>query len=302
MFPVLLEYGSFRMHSFGVLVALGFLAGMLWSYREARRVGIDTARVVDLSFFLLIFGVVGARLLYIAVNWESFRAIYATVAVSEGALPGLLALLRETIAFWNGGIVWYGGLLLAFAAGLVLIRRSALPLWQTADVLAPGVMLGLAVGRLGCLAAGDDYGRIVESARAAVLAGGESPWWTVTFTHPDSLVPDSLLGLPLYPTQVMMALNALGIFAVLVAMRPAKAFHGQLVWTMMALYGLGRFGIEYFRGDEARGFLFGGMLSTSQSIALASIVPAIGMLIYCARSQRVALKPGYAAGVTEYRP
>jgi prolipoprotein diacylglyceryltransferase len=71
---------------------------------------------------------------------------------------------------------------------------------------------------------------------------------------------------------------------------------------MMALYGLGRFGIEYFRGDEARGFLFGGMLSTSQSIALASIVPAIGMLIYCARSQRVALKPGYAAGVTEYRP
>lgn len=285
MFPILLEIGGFKLHSFGFFVALGFAAGIWWSVREGGRVGLPREKILDLTFWLLVAGVIGARLLFVLVNWQDYVLNMAAQIQEQGNVNGRLLGLVEAAAVWKGGIVWYGGLLTAFAVGLVFMRRKHLPVWQTADAVAPGVMLGLAFGRIGCLAAGDDYGKVVESAWEAVRDGGTPPWWTVTFTNPESLVPDTLQGVPLYPSQMLMSLNALVIFAVLAWLRRAKTFHGQVTWTMMLLYSVGRFFIEYARGDLGRGFVVEPWLSTSQFISVLTFALAAFMYFRCMRRE-----------------
>lgn len=291
MFPILLEIGTFRLHAFGVFVALGFAAGIWWSVREGGRIGLPRERVLDLTFWLLVSGVVGARLLFVAINWQDFFVFTAEQVEAQGNAGGVLRGLLEAAAVWKGGIVWYGGLLTAFAVGLLYMRRAKLPVWATADAVAPGVMLGLAFGRIGCLAAGDDYGKVVESAWETVRAGGDAPWWTLTFTHPESLVPESMLGMPLYPAQILMSLNALLVFAVLVWLRRVKSFHGQVTWTMMLLYAVGRFLVEYSRGDVGRGFLIDPWLSTSQFISVLTFALAAGMYFRCMRRETITAAP-----------
>lgn len=293
MLPILLTIGDFELHAFGVLVALGFVAGIAWCLYEAGRLGVSRERMLDLSFWLLIAGVLGARLLFVAVNAKAYAAYFGERTAELGLAGGILHTLIESVAVWNGGIVWYGGLFGAFAAGAAYLRRHGMPVWATADLVAPGVMLGLAIGRLGCLAAGDDYGKIAVHSWDLVKDGLPPEWWTLTFTDPRSLVPEELLGKPLYPTQIMMALNALGIFAVLLVMRRFKRFHGQIVCTMLMLYSITRSVIEVYRGDPGRGFWFNDTYSTSQVIGAVLFFVSIAMIIYLRRTQRVAA-PGPA--------
>ncbi len=288
MFPILIEAGEYTLHSFGLFVALGFIAGIFWTLRAARRAGLPHDRVLDLCFWIMASGLLGARLLYVAVNWRSLLGFAAAEVEAGGWLAGLGAVLVESVAIWEGGLVWYGGLLTAFAVAWIHMRRSGLPVWKTADTVAPGVMLGLAIGRIGCLAAGDDYGAVVESSWQALVDGGDPAWWTLTFTHPQSLVPAELLGRPLYPTQPLMSLNALLVFGVLVLLQRRKPFDGAVVWTMMALYAVGRFGVEFMRGDTGRGFLLDGVLSTSQAIGIVAFAVSLYMLRRLSRVRSVA--------------
>lgn len=283
MFPVILQIGTVSIHSFGVFVALGFAAGIWWSVREGGRIGLPRERVLDLTFWLLVSGVIGARLLFVAINWQDFFVHTAAQIEEHGNATGILRGLLEAAAVWKGGIVWYGGLLAAFAVGVWYMRRTNLPVWKTSDAVAPGVMLGLAFGRIGCLAAGDDYGKVVESAWETVRTGGNAPWWTLTFTDPQSLVPQEMLGMPLYPAQILMSLNALLIFAVLVWLRRVKTFEGQVTWSMMLLYSVGRFFVEYSRGDAGRGFVVDPWLSTSQFISVLTFALAAVMYARCKR-------------------
>lgn len=277
MFPVLLQIGGFKLHSFGFFVAMGLAAGILWTYREAKRVGADVARILDLAFWLVIAGLVGARVLFVIVNAKEYAAFMVRQVENHGVVAGMGRGLIEIFALWKGGLVWYGGLLAAFAVALLYLRRRGMPVWATADILSPGVMLGLAIGRLGCLAAGDDHGKVVASAWEAVLRGEDAPWWTLTFTDPASLVPPDLLGKPLYPTQILLSANALAIFGLLLWLRGRKRFEGQLVWAMLLAYSIGRFAIEYFRGDVARGFLLANWVSTSQAISIVVFTLALVM-------------------------
>ena len=140
-------------------------------------------------------------------------------------------------------------------------RRYALPGWQTADVLAPGVAIGQSVGRLGCLAAGCCYGR------AANLP------WAVTFTDVDAArTVGTPLDTPLHPSQIYESLATLLIFLVLIWLAPRKKFAGQVVLSYLVLYSSARFVLEYFRGDASRGSV--GPFSTSQAVALALVAGA----------------------------
>jgi phosphatidylglycerol:prolipoprotein diacylglycerol transferase len=290
MLPTLFELGSFKIHSFGVMVAIGFVMGIWWCGREAVRLGYERDRILDLCFWLLISGVLGARILFVIVNWHEFWRFFAAQREAQGVVGGTASWIVEMLAIWKGGIVWYGGLLGAFGVGVLYMRRHKLPVFATSDLIAPGVMLGLAFGRLGCFAAGDDHGRVVESAWKAVQAGGKAPWWTLTFANPQSLIPDDMLGKPLYPTQLMMSGKDLIIFAVLLWMRRIKTFHGQLVWTMMIMYAVLRAYVEYYRGDVGRGFLIPGIISTSQFISILTFVFGVAMLLYCSRTQRAPIQ------------
>ncbi len=239
--------GPLTLHSYGVLLAIAFLAGLYVAARLAKRDGLDASKVTDLGVYVLIAGLLGAKLLLVVVEWKHYE-------LNPGEIWSL---------FQSGG-VFYGGLLGALPVAWFFARRSGLPGWRTADALAPGVILGQAVGRLGCFAAGCCHG-----------APAEVPW-AVRFT--DVYAARSVgtpLDTPLHPTQLYESAVAFAIFGALLWLFPRRRFYGQIVASYALLYAVARFCLEFFRGDPSRGFVFGGMLSTSQFIALLMVL-AIG--------------------------
>lgn len=250
--------GPLTLHTYGVLLAIAFLAGLFVAGREAKRSGLESARITDMAVFLLIGGLLGAKLMLLAVDWSYY---------SQNP--------REMFSLLQSGGVFYGGLLGALPVAWWYARRYGLPGWWTADVLAPGVILGQAIGRLGCFAAGCCHGRPATVP------------WAVTFkdTYAERAV-GTPLHTPLHPTQLYESAMALVIFAVILWVARRKRFHGQVVLAYVLLYAVGRFVIEYFRGDASRGVVFG-VLSTSQLLAIVMVIAALLMIPYLLKKQRV---------------
>ena len=247
MYPTLIQIGSFKIHTYGTLIALGFLVAIVLASREAKRVGEDPEKLLDLAFYMIISAIVGSRLLYILLHYQYYR---------ENPL--------EIIKVWNGGLVYFGGLVLALIVAIWYIQRNHLPLWKTCDIATPSIAIGQAIGRLGCFFAGCCYGKETTLPLA------------ITFNHPESL---ARLGVPLHPTQLYSSLNAFFIFLILMMVKKSKVFDGFLLWLYVLLYSLTRFFIEYLRGDP-RGFVIEGLLSTSQFIGIILGMISIFMLFY----------------------
>jgi phosphatidylglycerol:prolipoprotein diacylglycerol transferase len=249
MHPILFEIGDWPVYSYGVLLALAYLAGLQLAVVRARHMGLDGARVMDLGIYLIIAALVGAKLMLVVVDFDYF----------VGQPGELLSLVRAAGVF-------YGGLLAAFAVAVLLIRRYRLPLWKTTDVFAPGIALGHIVGRFGCLLAGCCYGRATDLP------------WGITFTDPAAAANvGTPLGIPLHPTQLYEAGAELVILVALLATeRRGRPFPGRTFWSYLLLYAVSRFVIEFFRGDE-RGMLFG--LSTSQAVSVVLAPIAVVMLL-----------------------
>jgi len=244
--PILFRIGPFNLHTYGLFVAMAFLTGIGLALREARRVGEDPNKVLDLAFYMLIASIIGSRILYVLVNWPMFK----------DDLP-------EIFRLWHGGLVFYGGFIGAVITALWYVSRKGLLVWKTADIFAPSIAFGQFVGRIGCFFAGCCYGKVCELP------------WAVTFTHPESLAPK---GVPLHPTQLYGSLIALLIFLLLTGLKRIKKFEGQLFWTYVLLYGIARSVLESFRGDE-RGMLIENLISTSQLIGMIMALLAIVILI-----------------------
>ncbi len=234
MYPILFQYGRLTLYTYGLLIAFAFLAALWLLGREARQRGLEPRPYQDLGFVVLVSALVGARLFYILVEWEHF---------ARNPL--------QVFEIWKGGLVFYGGFVGAALAALVYVRAKGLPLWTTADLVAPALALGQAIGRIGCFFAGCCYG-----AECALP-------WAVTFTDPRGLAP---LHAALHPTQLYAAAANLLIFAVLqFLLRPRQRFPGQIFGAYLVLYPAARFTIELFRADP-RGAL--GPLSTSQALGI----------------------------------
>lgn len=245
MHPLLLKLGPFSIHTYGFFVAMGFIAGILLAKREAKRLGEDPERIMDLSFYLLIAAIVGSRLLYIFINPEIF-----------------LSDILESFRIWNGGLVFYGGFIAALIIGLSYLKIKKMPLWRTMDIAALSLPLGQFFGRLGCFSAGCCYGKACDLP------------WAVTFTNPDTLAP---IGIPIHPTQLYHAISNLSIFVFLWFFRRRKKYNGQLFWLYILLYAVTRSFIEIFRGDF-RGELIFGALSVAQAIGIIMAPVAVIMM------------------------
>lgn len=252
-------FNNLTLHTYGALLAVAFLAGLFVAHREAKRAGLDPARITDMAVYVLIGGLVGARLLLLVVDWRTYY---------ENP--------RDLLTLLQSGGVFYGGLIGAFPVAWWYARRHNLDAWPTADVLAPGVAIGQAIGRLGCFAAGCCWGRSCDLP------------WAVTFKNPyTARQVGTPLDIPLHPTQLYESLATALIFLLLLFLARHKKFHGQVAVAYVSLYAAVRFGIEFFRGDAARGVVFGGALSTSQFIAILMLVGAVVLFPYLARKQRV---------------
>jgi len=239
--------GPIPIRMYGLMIAIGFVLGITLAARRAKKEGLDPERILDMGVYLLLAAIVGSRVLYVLTALQEFRGNPLDV-----------------FAIWKGGLVFYGGLLAAVPTGIWYMRKHKLPVWQTADIMAPSISLGHAFGRLGCFFAGCCYG--------APCTGP----FCITFSDPHSLAP---LGTPLFPTQLMESGGEFVIFGVLLALRNRKRFHGWLFGLYLILYAGLRFVLEFFRGDAVRGVYFG-LVSTSQIIAVLIILAAVvGMMV-----------------------
>ncbi|MCR4374069.1 MAG: prolipoprotein diacylglyceryl transferase [Acidobacteria bacterium] len=260
MHPILFEIGGWPVYSYGVLLAAAYLIGLQLGVVRARRAGVDPARIMDLGIYLIIAALVGAKLMLVAVDFDYFRQN-----------PG------EILSLVRAGGVFYGGLIAAVAVGLWLVRKYKLPVWSTADLMAPGIALGHVVGRFGCLMAGCCYGRPTDVP------------WAITFTDPAAAANvGTPLGIPLHPTQMYDAGAELIILGLLLfTERKGRRFAGRTFWAYLLLYGISRFVIEFYRGDINRGTI-GGALSTSQFISALLVPLSLAMLVYLRRVARAA--------------
>ncbi len=265
------SFGPFTLHTYGFLLAIAFLLGLWVASRQARRAAAVlyatdderaryASRVTDMAVWVLIAGLVGAKLLLVLVDWRYFTSH-----------PGQLASI-----FQSGG-VFYGGLIGGMLVAWWYVSRFKLPGWLTADVLAPGVVLGQAIGRLGCFSAGCCWGK------ACTLP------WAVTFTDIyASRAVGTPMDTPLHPVQLYESLAAFLIFAFLLWLAPRKSFHGQVALSYVALYSAARFALEFWRGDPDRGSWLGGVVSTSQIIAVVLLLGTALLVPRVRRSQRLA--------------
>jgi phosphatidylglycerol:prolipoprotein diacylglycerol transferase len=150
---------------YGVMLLLGVLAGVGLAVREARRVGLDPDVVVSLCFHLFVFGILGARLFYVIEYWPQFRR------------PGdPMATLGAILNVTQGGLVVYGSLIGALLGGLWFLTRHALPTLAVADLMAPSLVLGLALGRIGCLLNGCCYGGLCDAPWALTFPAASEPY------------------------------------------------------------------------------------------------------------------------------
>jgi phosphatidylglycerol:prolipoprotein diacylglycerol transferase len=246
-------------------MAVAFLFGTWLSLREARRLQLDEDKVVSVILVALVAGVLGARMLYVLEHVSEFRREWGSV-----------------LALWQGGLTLYGGMVAGVFGGLLWARRTGLPIWVTADALAPALTIGGAIGRVGCFLNGCCYGRPTRLP------------WGVSFP------PDSFAGLDfgnarIHPSQLYFSLAGLVLFAVVWVLRKRSGTPGTLFWMSLLLYGLVRIPLDFTRAYEPEtAFLtvYGVDIVESQ---LSSLSIALFSLLMILRLRRESLAPSASA-------
>ncbi len=251
MRPILfsLPYGL-PIYGYGAMLCLSVILGRLLALRLARQAGLDRALMSRCCVWALVAALIGSRLLYVVTNPNQFERII------------------DTLAWWNGGVVAYGGFLGGFLGTALFCRIHRIRLLAWADCAAPALCLGLMITRVGCFLGGCDFGR---------------PWdgpWAVQFPagSPASQeqVRQGLLGvtaaasLPVHPTQAYESLVGLALLLMAIAVRRHQKAEGQVFLAVVVGYAVLRGALEVFRGDADRGGV--GSLSTSQWIALLTFL------------------------------
>lgn len=233
----LFSIGPLTVHSYGLMIALGILVCVFMGMYRARKYGYKDEAVLDIAIFGILSGFVGAKLLYVLVEFDSFLKNPMDVLGSEG-------------------FVVYGGIIVGALVGILYCRIKKLPCWEYFDLLAPSIAVAQGFGRIGCFLAGCCYGRPTDT------------FCGVTFPE-GSFAP---AGVPLIPTQLISSAGDFIITGILLVYSKHNKKAGNVGILYMLLYGIGRFLVECLRSDD-RGTV--GLLSTSQFISIGIILLAI---------------------------
>lgn len=251
MHPILFEIGSFPVRAYGVMIMLGIVLGTWLSYRVAVRHGRYADNVVDFLTYAFFGAVAGARLWEVAFKWSYYKDH-----------------LSEIPAFWQGGLSIQG----AIAGGILTLiwytRKHKLDVWKFADIAAPGLVLGQAVGRAGCVLNGDAFGKPTGSDWGLVYVPG-TPAYDAFPGGPDG-------SLPLWPAEGFEGLWDLAIVGFLLWFdarlgRSPSRPSGVLMLSYLVLYSVGRFGLEFLRADS---LIIGGMKAAQLSSVIVAVAAA----------------------------
>ncbi len=245
MIPVLVDFGFFKIYSFGLMLALAFFAATWLVTQELVRRRIEPSHSEGYPLAAMIGGLVGARIYYLGEHWDKF--------------------LRDPLAalFGGAGLTWYGGVVGGALAVLLLAYRHRQPLGRVTDAFAPGLALAYAIGRIGCQLSGDgDYG-----------IPSDLPW---AMAYPNAIVPTNI---PVHPTPIyeMLAMGLATWILWRLRTRP-WADHGRLFGLYLVLSGIERFLVEFIRTNQVVAL----GLTAAQLTSVATV--AAGWWMYAMRA------------------
>lgn len=233
----LFSIGKLVIHSYGLMIGIGIICCALLGIYRAKRRNMSQEAVLDIIIISVIVGFLGAKLLYIIVEFQAF-------------LKNPLQLLGSE------GFVVYGGIIAGVLGAMLYCRRKKLAFLEYFDLVIPSVAVAQGFGRIGCFLAGCCYGRETDSFLGVVFPEG-------------SLAP---AGIKLLPTQLFSSAGDFAIALILILYARKSRHAGDVGALYLLLYGVGRFVVEFFRSDE-RGAI--GFLSTSQAISIFIVLASI---------------------------
>jgi len=253
MHPTLFTLFGESVSAYAVGSTLGYIAGVTFGIYLGLKDGRDLLDLIELGVVVVLSAVLGSKLFHVLFEAEGH------MLSNGGKAQGIFDLLKDDPWHWarlfEGGYVFYGGVLVAIVLGwLFMVRRGLPDPGSVADYALPGLLFGIFIGRLGCFFAGCCYG--AESSVA----------WAVSFPagHPSD-------GAPVHPVQLYDASFGLIGFVLYVFFAKHRRFGGETFCAFMVSYAAFRFCTEMFRADADRGIWLGGSLSTSQIVALLAI-------------------------------
>lgn len=238
----LLTIGPFTVYGYGAMIALGILAAYFVAEFRAKKLKMDAEQVAYITIWCVIGGFIGAKLLFWITEWKS--------------ILGKPSFLMQTL---SDGFVVYGGIIGGILIGFLYSRVKKLEFWEYFDLIMPSIALAQGFGRIGCLLAGCCYGYETDSV------------CSITFQTSD-FAPN---GVALVPTQIYSSLLDFIHFGILLLISKHKKADGVVGAFYLIFYSIGRFVLEFFRGDVERGNV--GIFSTSQFIGIFMAI--VGVMI-----------------------
>ncbi len=261
MCPELFRIGDLVISTYGVLVAIGMIVSFYIALYFSKKENIPEKHIENIFIFSIIGGLIGARVAYIIEHPDQFKSFI------------------DYVAIWKGGIDWFGGFIGGLLTAVFLIKRYKINIWKAGDIAAVSIIIGHAIGRLGCTAAGCCYGKPVPE---------HSFWEHFAIKFPEgSAAPP---GLKLYPTQPLEAIGNFLIFGILFFMYRRKSFDGQIFSLYLVLYGAERFLLEFMRNVTPT--IQGIGLTWNQVVSIIMIIAGIFLLFKGYRAVKVGQENG----------
>jgi phosphatidylglycerol:prolipoprotein diacylglycerol transferase len=246
MHPILFQLGPVTIYTYGVLVAVGVLFGLWYARRQAPRAGLDPDQVWNLGIYMVLAGLVLAKVWLVLSSWDYYFAHPRDIF---------------SIATFQSGGTFYGGLAGSVLMIVIYTHVQKISVLAVLDTFCAALPLGHAIGRLGCFAAGCCFGKPTSLP------------WGVTFTNPlAQQLAGTPLGIPLHPTQLYEVALELVNFVLLVWLGARQRFTGQILGAYLVLYGMERGILEFFRGDPGRTLMFHDKVSLMQLVSVGMIL------------------------------
>lgn len=250
----LFSIGGLTVYTYGLMIAIGIIAAYYVADKRGKKMGLDTSHLDSLAFWAVVSGFLGSKLLY----WLT-------------RLPDIFTDPSILLNLGDGWVV-YGGIIGGIFGGWLYCHIKGMNFWTWFDLIIPEVALAQGFGRIGCFFAGCCYGVEVSSGFGLVFPA-------------DSIAPG---GVPLFPTQLISSAFDFLLFFVLIRIARKQAFQGEIAVVYLLCYSIGRFIIEFFRGDLIRGVY--NSLSTSQIISIFMALAAIGLWIWLKKHKPLSQK------------
>lgn len=252
--PVALNLGPLQINWYSLILMLAIIAAVGIAIWEGKRKGISADFILSLAPWVLLGGIIGARLFHVVDKWSYYAANPIQI-----------------VAIWQGGLAIWGALAGGGAAAFIYARFSKIPYGRLFDTLVPALLAAQIIGRFACIIDGDAVG------------GASNLPWAFTYINPGAMVPSGLLGVPIHPYPVYDQIwNLMGLAIALKLRRHLKT-DGLLFLSYLGIYAAGRLVFSYVRQENV--WFWG--LQEAQLIAIAILIISAGAILYLHKKSKV---------------